>query len=110
MSKFKIGEKVIALTNPPNDRCQNRVKGHVYEVKAIKYCMGCGQQMINIGGVTSNPYVACILCGTNFQPNGNLQWTGQRHFAKVEDKSETLEEALANEDYELATILRDLNK
>jgi protein-arginine kinase activator protein McsA len=43
-------------------------------------------------------------------PSEGLYWTLSKFFAKVDDLDSALESALENEDYELAVMLRDLNK
>lgn len=111
MSNFKKGDKVIALSNPPELRTQPRQKGNVYFVEAILYCSDCGSQMINIGpkvddGVTE---VNCASCNTE-QNNRGLMWTISSQFRKADEEGiqAAIEECLENEDYEGAAILRDV--
>lgn len=113
MGQFKIGDKVIALTNPEDNCCQPRIKGNIYVVEAILYCHKCGKQSINIGEKATleefiHPdHVECE-CGAITIDDGKLFYTDSELFAKVDDLEEELEEAVHNEDYELASILRDI--
>lgn len=108
MGNFKIGDKVIALTNPPlNEFVQERIKGHIYTVIDIRYCCKCGVQCINIGPKAVITIAECY-CGCLYQTEG-LKWTDSKFFVKVDEDSieEELEIAIKNEDYELASIFRD---
>jgi hypothetical protein len=109
--RFKIGDKVVSLTNPATEGSQPRVKGKTYNVKAIQYCSGCGEQVINLGyhlpDDVSN-YSDCN-CGKEVFNEG-LYWTLSKYFARVDDLDTAIEEAVQNEDYETAATLRDLNK
>lgn len=95
---FKVGEKVVALTNPENGRCQSRKAGNVYTVMAVSYCVGCGSQRINIGVVDSAPFVRCY-CGSR-QPTQGFAWTGSRYFTRPISNEYKLEVAIP----ELITI------
>jgi protein-arginine kinase activator protein McsA len=106
MKRFKIGDKVIALNNPPDNNCQPRVKGNTYIVEAIMYCSGCGEQQINIGSSSSKNNMKCT-CG-EVVLNKGLKWTHSYLFTKINDLDIAIEEAVENEDYEMAVILRDL--
>jgi hypothetical protein len=108
--RFKIGDKVVALTSPKTEMCQPRVKGKIYTAHAIRYCPGCGEQKINLGIITptdTSNLTACG-CGKKYQNEG-LHWTLSRYFAKADNLETAIEEALENEDYESAATLRDLN-
>lgn len=108
--KHNINDRVLALTNPPNDKAQFRIKGQVYVVKAIMYCSTCGIQSINIGELSTRPVpnVNCACGSTNL--NKGLGWTDSKYFAKMDEASiaEVIEQAVKDEDYELATVLRDI--
>lgn len=108
--QFKVGEKVIALNSSPETDTtrQPRVKGKIYEIKAISYCSGCGTQRVNIGysSETSTGMVNCH-CGKR-TPHEGLKWTNSEFFAKLDNLDKLIEEAVENEDYELAATLRDL--
>ena len=107
--RHNIGDKVVALDNTPNENAQFRVKGNVYIVQDISYCRKCGQQTINIGQTTTNKHTNCYECKTDSE-SYNKFWTLSYKFIKVDDIEEILTEAINNEDYELASTLRDVNK
>tara|TARA_R110001606_G_C14895334_1_gene593249 strand:+ start:66 stop:416 length:351 start_codon:yes stop_codon:yes gene_type:complete len=103
-----IGDIVIALTNPKNDKSQVRVKGNEYAVQDVMYCSKCGIQKINIG--TSTVLSGKIKCNCDtVSLNLGLAWTNANLFVKREDFQEVFDEALEEENYELASILRDTN-
>jgi hypothetical protein len=112
--RFKIGDRVVSLTNPATEGSQPRVKGKTYSVQAVQYCSGCGVQVINIGyrlpnnAMIYSDYSDCV-CGKEVFNEG-LFWTLSKFFAKVDDLETAIEEAVQNEDYETAATLRDLNK
>lgn len=108
MKNFKVGDIVVALTNPRTELCQSRIKGNEYNVGAILYCPHCGSQKINIGCVGTMSTLLCNSCGKGGIPNNGLAWTDSKHFILKEDMQETLEEALQDENYDLAILLRDL--
>ena len=108
MNKFKVGDKVVALIGQVHPNAQPRTKGKIYDVIDIMFCTRDGHQMINLGYDSNHAALICT-CGLK-HPNNRLMWTNSEHFAKVDDVEEALEEAVANEDYELAVILRDINK
>lgn len=108
--RFKIGDKVVSLTNPSSEGSQPRVKGKVYKVQAIQYCSGCGEQVINIGyRLPNNAMYSDCNCGKEVFNEG-LFWTLSKYFARVDNLATAIEEAVQNEDYETAATLRDLNK
>jgi len=104
--KFKISDKIVALTNtPPNviQRCQPRVKGEVYKVLDTRECANCGSQMVNVSdSPTEREFLLCH-CGGRLTTNG-VHWTLSINFAPVD---EMLEHALELEDCEYAYKLRD---
>lgn len=105
--RHNIGDKVIALNDSPNEFCQFRVKGNIYTVLDTHYCSKCGIQSINIGTQLSGDFTACYDCKHAYDSE-NKKWTISRLFVKVDDIEELLTEAISNEDYELASTLRDL--
>jgi hypothetical protein len=106
MKIFKPGDEVIALTDPHCSFCQPRKKGKRYVVEAIMYCIKCGQQFISLSNKSNNKSFKCA-CG-NIKPSQGLYWTPSDHFSKSDDFQEALQEAIDNEDYEMASLLRDL--
>jgi hypothetical protein len=107
MKRFKIGDKVIALTNPVG-RVQPRVKGKIYIVKATKFCSECGDQCINIFDEYTAPVSKCI-CNHRMSSN-NMWWTNSKLFAHVQDLESEIAEAVAEEDYEFADILHKIQE
>jgi hypothetical protein len=103
---MKIGDKVIALSNPPDDRCQFRSKGSVYMVNAVSYCVMCMKTLINIGQRSNHAAVMC-KCGMMMETQG-LMWTPQDEFVLLADKEFAMQNAVDCEDYEFAAKLRDL--
>jgi len=106
MKTFNIGDKVIALTNPMTIHSQPRIKGKMYIVVSVMYCQQCGIQMISLGVKANNPSILCTC--SNVQHNDGLCYTQSIHFAKVDEFDKEIEEAVAEENYELAALLRDL--
>jgi len=80
MGKFKVSDKAVALTSALSQRYQQRKKGNVYKVCAIRYCPVDGHQSINIGQATAHTRFECN-CG-NYHPTNGLRWTDVRHFEK----------------------------
>ena len=103
---MKVGDKVIALSDSPNDTCQFRRKGSVYMVNAISYCVMCMKSLVNIGQRSNHKGVMC-KCGM-LMDTGGLMWTPKDEFVLLADKQEALQKAVDCEDYEFAAKLRDL--
>lgn len=110
-ARFKEGEEVIALSNPKNDKCQPRVKGTKYIVKAVKYCSKCGTQTINLGARIPDNFVNYNLCGRNNMVNNQrLRWTTSNHFARPNDLKVLDIKLAENNQFEEAIVIRDLLK
>jgi predicted amidophosphoribosyltransferase len=109
--EFKVGQKVVALTNPKTQTSPIRVKGNIYTVLDIMYCVGCGEQMVDIntsrvcGG--KGDHLICT-CGSR-QNNNATTWTASKAFAPLDNLSESIAEAVSNEDYELAELLTTIH-
>ena len=101
MKRFKIGEDVVALTNPLDEYGQPRVKGKVYPVLAVKYCSGCGGQKINIAGTCSINFDLedCGLCRKTTEAD-DLWWTDSNLFARPQELQAELEVLESEEKYE----------
>lgn len=106
MKRFNIGDKVIALTDPRNELSQPRVKGKMYIVVSLMYCQKCGDQMISLGVKSVNGRLLCD-CGCA-QENDGFFYTRSTNFAKVDEFDQEIAEAVSDENYELASLLRDL--
>lgn len=111
MQNFKTGDQVISLTNSSLKGSQKREKGKIYEVLSTTYCIGCGEQRVNIGQKTVLNSVACGGCKSS-QENRSLSWTRSRYFIKVDPQSieKAIADCLEEEDYESAAFLRDFVK
>jgi protein-arginine kinase activator protein McsA len=109
MKNLKIGDQVIALTNPQGDYAQKRVKGNIYTVKDVLYCHSCGSQKINIGMPKIKHNTVGCNCGA-ISDNKGLGWTSSNLFVKVDDIHNAIDVACEVEDYETAAMLRDINK
>jgi protein-arginine kinase activator protein McsA len=103
---MKIGDKIIALSDAPNDSCQFRRKGSVYMVNATTYCVMCMKNLINIGQRTQHNAVKC-KCGM-FMDTQGFMWTPEDEFVLLDQKDQALQKAVDCEDYEFAAKLRDL--
>lgn len=103
---MKIGDKIIALSDAPNDSCQFRRKGSVYMVNATTYCVMCMKNLINIGQRSNHKGVVC-KCGMLMDTQG-LMWTPEDEFVLLDLKDQALQKAIKEEDYEFAAKLRDL--
>jgi hypothetical protein len=103
---MKVGDKVIALTNNPDDSCQFRRSGSVYMVNAMSYCVMCMTTLVNIGQRSNHSGVKC-KCGMLMGTEG-LMWTPSGEFVLFADRQEALDKAVKEENYELAAKLRDV--
>ena len=101
-----VGDKVIALSDAPNEQSQFRRKGSVYLVNETTHCMYCFRHLINIGQRTNFQAVKC-KCGTMLH-TGGMMWTPTDEFVSLADKGIALQRAVEVEDYEFAAKLRDL--
>lgn len=106
---FKIGEKVIPLTNRPSGRHQPRVKGKLYIVLGVNYCNKCGYQDINISGLHNGEISDKIDCNCgNSHDNFGLWWTDSRRFIRPEHLEGLMLEKANEEDYESAAELKEM--
>lgn len=105
---FKVGEKVISLSNNVTPGCQPRVKGKLYPVQDILYCCGCGRQWINVSGPHKNKldsYVSCSSC-KKLQLNHGLWWTDSIGFVRPEEISEAITHFAEKEEFEICGVLK----
>lgn len=106
MKKFNIGDKVIALDSSQEEGQQKRVKGQQYIVCDIIYCAKCGMQAINLGEKLNAGWSDKYLCTCGARnDNFGLWWSKSDRFAPIDDIENIMEEAIANEDYELCSLL-----
>lgn len=110
MKIFKVGQKVVALNETDNQRCQQRKKGYVYTVLDTMFCDKCGSQIINVLEAVS-PSQA-LICGChNVMHNKYKTWTYSEHFASFGELESAIKEYEKVEDYEMCgTLLKILNE
>jgi hypothetical protein len=102
--KFQINQKVIALNNPFNELSQHRVKGNIYTVTKLSWCIHCGISLINIDNQPNTCETSKCNCGC-IQPTGGSAWTMASEFASLTEES--MEAFAETEEYELAAIVRN---
>jgi len=106
MSKFKVGDKVIALvTTLKPGFSQNLIKGKIYVIQKIKYCSECGEQSINIGENEERKSIRCKNCGSSFESKG-YAYSSSKRFVLLDEIDELVEECINNEDYEMLIELK----
>lgn len=106
-NKHKISDKVVALNSTPPDfadRCQPRVAGDVYTVLDVMFCNTCGSQVVNVSDTPTEREFLLCNCRRDKMPTKGVHWTVSGNFAPID---EVLDEAIAEENYEYACILRD---
>jgi hypothetical protein len=108
---FQIGEKVISLTNAYDELSQPRIKGNLYLVKDILYCIKCGEQSINVGPKLNLDifldYTDC-KCGVDNLPCFGLHWTDSVNFIRPEHLEGLMLEKANEEDYESAAEIKEM--
>lgn len=109
MEIHKIGDKIIALNSTTKRNTQPRTVGKIYVVKNIHTCPHCDCQYVNFGYTTKILQKQCNGCDGSFL-SGFLKWTPSKFYININDIKKTLEKALEDEDYQLAIILRDIDK
>jgi protein-arginine kinase activator protein McsA len=107
--RFSVGQKVIALNDSKLKNHQPRIKGNIYVIKSVIYCHNCGAQYLNFGyksNLDTSDFGKCA-CGAKTHAKG-LFWSNSKNYAPLDDIEEILRTAVEEEDYELATLLRDI--
>jgi hypothetical protein len=102
--KFQVNQKVIALSNSSNELSQQRIKGSIYTVTKLSWCVNCGISLINIDNKPAVRETGECDCGST-QSTGGSAWTIASEFALI--THETLRLLAEFEEYELAAIVRD---
>lgn len=93
-NNFKVGEKVVALKDSVEWSSQKRISGEVYTVHMVKYCEGCGKQLINIGQSFVSEYDGWrCKCGSPVYHRG-FGWTKSEHFTRPISHEYKLEVAI----------------
>ena len=107
--RFKVGDKVIALDTNAGEGKQPRTAGHSYTVADMKFCAKCGIQTISLAGSPVS-FTGVSRCSCDNRTPTTKMWTFSKLFV-LDDPTEivrAIEEAVEEEDYELASILRDV--
>lgn len=102
--RHSVGDRVLSLIDTD---C--RKKGDIVTVKRAMYCGHCGVQHILYGDYISPPNTI-LRCGgcKNLTPNFGYRWGISTSFAPLTES--TLQNAVEEENYELASIIRDALK
>ncbi len=114
MGNWKPGDKAkcVKIGGPlHNVVYPNLILNKVYTVQKVYTCE-CGVINLDVGlGLSDMRMGVECPCGALSSPRTNIHWCDSLRFVKeITDKaelSEALEEALVNEDYESASVLRD---
>lgn len=109
--RFSVGQKVIALNSSKSKDHQPRIKGNIYVIKSVIYCHNCGLQYLNFGykaNFDTDVFGTC-KCGSKTHAKG-LLWSNSKNYAPLDDIEEVLRMAVEEEDYEFASLLRDIMK
>lgn len=103
MKKFKIGDELLCISEPLNDITVKL--GDIITVNEVAYCIKCGSQSINVGPCR---YAANrCLCGCRTSKD-SIRWYGSIRFILLDNLEKEMQEAVENENYDKAIILRDL--
>ena len=105
--EFGISDKAIALSTATRPS-QPRKKGRYYTVTGVFYCSTTGEQMINIDYCKSKSRTLKCGCGKRHNTKDNLAYTYSNRFVKPENLEALMKESIAEEDYETASLCRDL--
>lgn len=109
--RFNIGEKVIATRTIVADHQKQGIeKGKIYPVLSMIFCPRCGVQAINVTNQEAEGHKREVKCNcdTIFPMLDRYKYSASEYFTRLENKEELLEKAIAEEDYEFATQIRDL--
>ncbi len=107
--EFKVGQKVVCINTSSlvstKEVKPKLIKGKIYTVNSIIYCGQCGTQKVDVGLIIDVSGVVCC-CGFVLEPTA--RWAASQRFAPIDNLSESIEEAVSNEDYELAQTLTEV--
>jgi len=109
--KHEIGDVVIAI-NTKKAPSQKRVKGQSYTVTDVMYCETNGDQLVNIDNtpsVGSSNQINCA-CGKRHKLNESLGYTYSIYFINIKNLDAELKEALEQENYDIAIIIREYQR
>lgn len=107
--RFKVGDKVIALSSSTRISQQPRVIGEKYVVADVRFCRSCGKQTISLQDSPLSVHQRS-QCGCGQNEKSTKMWSYSSLFILDNPKelAIALEEAVKEENYELASILRDV--
>ena len=108
--EFSLTESVIALSSASNPN-QARTRGNTYTVTDIMYCSTTGEQLINIDNSMACGKSGYMTCGCGKKHLvGNKAYSYSSNFVSNNPEAiqSRLEEALDEEDYEIAIVIRDV--
>jgi hypothetical protein len=105
--QFKIGDKIVSLVDGTETRVK---KGDRFNVLDIMYCSKCGTQIVDIGfkEATYLKSLKCLCHNINLINYNNTKWCDNKYFIHEDDLECELVEAVENEDYEFAQVLKDI--
>jgi protein-arginine kinase activator protein McsA len=115
--KFKVGDIVRCIDDRGWNSSKNTIPliyGKTYKILDITYSKCCNIYSIDFGcRLNDNTHTVC-KCSKNMVGMG-IHWAYQYRFVKdnvlaKEELNEELEEALSEEDYERAAVIRDKMK
>ena len=104
--EFKVGQKVVALCSYHNN-AHSVSKGKIYTISETWYCSVCGVQAIGFGWTALYNTKTCT--NNHITPSSGIEsYFASSRFAPLDNLSESIEEAVSNEDYELAQTLTEV--
>lgn len=111
MSKLKVNDLVISLVDSTGGGSQPRKKGEIYKINAVCYCVGCGDQFVNLGARLEEEGRIVCPC-TSSQGDNKMYWSIASLFVKADQESlsKIIEDLVYSEDYERAAFMRDFLK
>ncbi len=105
--EFKVGQKVVALMTH-NNELHTIFKGGIYTVTEVEYCRKCSIQAVGVGYYDKMVDEVYCVCGNIDSPFSTASTFSSSRFASLDNLSESIEEAVSNEDYELAQTLTEV--
>ena len=98
MSRFKIGQRVVAV----KDQSQGRFKkGDEFTIDGFTCCPHCGIQCVYLDERTKIIRSLCGICDNRY--NAGRQNYAERLFAPLQSFGEQIEESISKEAEEFAT-------
>jgi excinuclease UvrABC helicase subunit UvrB len=113
--KFKVGDTIRCIDDRGWNSPRNSINlkhGKTYKVLQVIKSDCCKRYAVDIGCVLSdNDFTTCVACNTKMSGVG-IHWACEKRFVKddvlvKEELNEELEEAVNEENYEKAALIRD---